>query len=129
MYMRDSNVLLENFHNFLNQSTKQLNETKGDMRNYIALIESRSTSIDMDYLTILWDLQKLITFEDDPKGFPPHIVSSRDSYIKPFSYDPPTSGGPAAGGSYARIGSFRSGGRAHMTCENIGGLLTRLENV
>ena len=128
LHMRDKDVLLANYCNLLDASTGQLNETKKDMLTYILYIEGLTKSTNLDYLGMHWHLQTLITFKEDEKQLPCKVLY-RNWYIQPFTYWDHTPGGPAAGGSYATFARPRAYGNAHMTCDNIGGLLTRLENV
>lgn len=127
IYMQTGNTdFMKDWYNFMQQSTKQLNETKEDMNRYITLIESRSKNHSSD-LSDLWTLRTLIIFREDKQGLPSHVLQ-RDWYIEPFSYGLPTSGGPREGGSYATFAKSR-GVHAHITCDNIGGLLARMQKL
>jgi hypothetical protein len=122
--MHDKKTFLQNYCHFLDASTGQLNETKKDMQNYILYIEGLTQTTNWDYLGMHWHLQTLITFKEGINQLPCKVLY-RDWYIQPFTYwREHTPGGPAAGGGYA---TFKQ--RAHMTCDNIGGLLTRLEKL
>jgi len=121
IHTKDMDVFLENFKNFINQRTIQLNETKEDMKYYIETIEGRSRYPRLDDLGDLWKLQTLITFTEGEKP----VVWQRNWFIQPFAFALPTSGGPVEGGHYATF----SKKHAHVTCDKIGGLLTRLENL
>lgn len=121
----DSNeVLLGNFRKFIDEKTKQLNETKkDDMLDYIRMIESRAQNLRLDDMTDMWKLQTLITFTEGVKP----VVWGRDWYIQPFSFALPTSGGPREGGHYATFSKEKK--FAHVPCDDIGGLLTRMQNL
>jgi hypothetical protein len=104
-------VFLTNFMGFIEESTKQLNETKHDMETYITMIEHRTQHPRFDDLPDLWKLQKLITFTE---GSTPY-VAQRDWYIQPFAFALHTSAGPREGGSYATFAKARRDAHIMLT--------------
>ena len=129
IHMKKNNTFLHNWHIFLDQSTKQLNDMKKKTERYILSIESRSRNIDIEHLGALWHLQTLITFKEGSNGLPSEVYS-RDWYIEPFSYDLPTPAGRQEGGSYMTFANpRRRNPGAHITCDNIGGLLARIQKL
>ena len=122
--MDSMQVFLVNFQQFIDQKTKQLNETKkDDMLDYIHKIESMAQNLRLDDMTDMWKLQTLITFTEGVKP----VVWGRDWYIQPFAFALPTSGGPREGGHYATFSKEKK--FAHVPCDDIGGLLTRMQNL
>jgi hypothetical protein len=110
---------IHNFNTFLQQMTVRLNTTKKDITRYIYLIENRAKNPSFDGLRDLWDLQTMIMFTE---GKTP-LVCARNWYMNDFTFALPSGGGPVEGGRYLTF----TNKRAHITCDNIGSLLTRLE--
>jgi hypothetical protein len=111
--------LIHNFNTFLQKMTARLNTTKKDITSYIYLIENRAKNPRFCTLSELWDLQTMIMFT---KSDPP-LVCARNWYMKYFTFALPSGGGPVEGGKHLTFAKRN----AHITCDNIGSLLTRLE--
>lgn len=127
VYLYDTSFdaqILEKFNIYIRETTDKLNAKKGDIERYICMIESRKQRPNsLEMLHDIWALEKLIPFTESGT-----LVRERNWYIQPFSFELPDAGRPRDGGGYARIGSFRSRA-ALVPCDDIGGLLTRMQNL